>query len=138
MLYLGFVALILTLVFTCVGEKVELESKDYYARELRYQEQLDAINNLSGSSYTIQHQVNGKLVEVFFPQALLSSGVTGSINFLRPSDSSKDKLFALKPDASGRQVFGSDGCFIKGAYKMQISFTSKGKAFYKEAIVNFQ
>jgi hypothetical protein len=122
MLYLGFVALILTLVFTCVGEKVELESKDYYARELRYQEQLDA----------------SKLVEVFFPQALLSSGVTGSINFLRPSDSSKDKLFALKPDASGRQVFGSDGCFIKGAYKMQISFTSKGKAFYKEAIVNFQ
>ena len=37
-LYLGFVALILTLVFTCFGHKSELEYKDYYVRELKFQE----------------------------------------------------------------------------------------------------
>ena len=41
-MYLGFVGLILTLVFTCFGHKVELESKDYYARELRFQDQINA------------------------------------------------------------------------------------------------
>jgi hypothetical protein len=45
LLYLAFVALILTLVFTCFGHKTELEYKDYYARELRFQDQIDAATN---------------------------------------------------------------------------------------------
>jgi hypothetical protein len=44
-LYLGFVALILTLVFMSFGQKVELVSKDYYAQEIAFQDKINSINN---------------------------------------------------------------------------------------------
>lgn len=137
LLYLGFVALILTLVFTCFGQTVELESKDYYARELKFQGQIDATANTNSLSQPIAHQVNGRSVEISFPSELLSEDFKGSVNFFRPSDSSKDKIIALQPDASGKQLL-SDPSFIKGVYKMQVSFVSKGKNYFKEDIVFLQ
>lgn len=136
-MYLGFVALILTLAFTCFGQTVELESKDYYARELKFQNQIDATNNANALANPISHEVKGRGVELNLPKELLSSDFTGSINFLRPSDSSKDKSFNLKPDTSGKQTLNDAG-FIKGVYKMQISIVSKGKNYYKEDVVFLQ
>ncbi len=59
-LYLSFVGLILTLVFMCFGQKVELVSKDYYAQELKFQDKIDAINNEKGLSGSISHSLNAK------------------------------------------------------------------------------
>lgn len=137
LLYLGFVALILTLVFTCFGETVELESKDYYARELKFQGQIDAISNAKGLSQPIEHQVNGRSVEISFPKELLTTDFKGSVNFFRPSDSSKDKSLVLNPDGSGKQTL-SDPALVKGVYKMQVSFVSHGKNYFKEDIVFLQ
>lgn len=136
LLYLGFMALILTLVFTCINNKSELESKDYYARELNYQAQLDATNNANALEKQIQYRVMDRAVLIQIPGELLSDSLQGKVCFLRPSDASKDKTISLQPGADGIQVI--DPGFIKGAYKMQISFTSKGKTYFKESIVTFQ
>ena len=134
LLYLGFVALILTLVFTCFGQKVELESKDYYARELKFQSQIDATSNANELVKPITHTVAGRSIEINFPQELLSPDFNGTVHFLRTSDSSKDKTIALNPDASGKQVL-KDASLIRGVYKMQVSFVSKGKNYFKEEVV---
>lgn len=136
-LYLAFVALILTLVFTCMGEKIELESKDYYAKELKFQNQIDATNNVSSLSVPIEHLVKDKTVELTIPKELLSADFKGEAYFFRPSDSTKDKTIALKPDANGKQLL-SDAGFIKGAYKLKISIESNGKSYYKEDVIYFQ
>lgn len=136
-LYLSFVGLIVTLAVTCFGHKVELESKDYYAKELKFQSQIDATNNANKLSGSIEHKVSGKSVEVTIPKDLLTADFKGEVNFFRPSDSSKDKKIAFVPDSSGKQVF-KDASFIKGVYKMQLSFTSNNKTYYKENIINFQ
>ena len=137
LLYLGFVALILTLVFTCMGQKVELESKDYYSKELKFQNQIDATNNANALNVLIEHKVSGRSVEIQVPSELLAADFNGTVNFFRPSDSSKDKLITLKPDANGRQIL-SDASFVKGVYKMQVSFVSKGKNYFKEEVVFLQ
>lgn len=137
LLYLGFVALILTLVFTCFGQKVELESKDYYAKELNFQEQINATNNANALTKPIEHQVTGSSVELRFPPELLGGDFIGSVDFNRPSDSSKDKTITLKPDVNGKQVL-SDASFIRGVYKMRVSFYSKGKNYFKEDVVFLQ
>ncbi len=136
-LYLSFVGLIVTLAVTCFGHKVELESKDYYAKELKFQSQIDATNNANSLTGSIEHTVSGKTVEVTVPKELLTSDFKGEVNFFRPSDSSKDKKIVFVPDSSGKQVF-QDAGFIKGVYKMQLSFTSNNKTYYKEDIINFQ
>ncbi len=133
-IYLGFVALILTLVFTCYGQTVELESKDYYAKELKFQDQINAANNANALTTPIAHEVKGKNVELVFPKELITAGIHGNVNFLRPSDSTKDRNVVIKPDAEGKQTIAGDG-FTKGLYKMQISFTSAGKDYYREELI---
>lgn len=133
-MYLGFVGLILTLVFTCYGQTVELESKDYYAKELKFQDQIDATNNANALSTPITHEVKGKSVELVFPKDLSLAEINGNVNFLRPSDSTKDRNVVIKPDADGKQTISDPG-FSKGVYKMQVSFTCAGKSYYHEALI---
>ncbi len=136
-LYLGFVALILTLVFTCFGHKTELEYKDYYVRELKFQEQIDASSNAANLETPIDYQVKGAHILIKIPKELLSSDFAGKIILLKPSDSSKDKTLQLTPDAEGKQIINGSG-FTKGAYKMQIAFNSNGRSYFKENTINLK
>jgi len=134
-LYLGFVAIILTLVFTCFRHKTELESKDYYAKELKFQDQIDARSNADRLAVPIEYIIRDRSVEIILPKEVLSPDVKGNIEFIRPSDATKDKRIPLLTDEGGIQMINPG--FIKGVYKMQISFRSKGKNYFKEAIINF-
>ncbi len=136
-LYLSFVALIIGLAFVCFGEKVELESPDYYAKELAFQGQLDATNNANAMPVEIAHVVKDKSVEVIFPKELIAADFKGSAKFFRPSDSSLDRIIILKPSADGMQLLSAEG-LVKGVYKLQLSFSSNGKNYYKEDVINFK
>jgi hypothetical protein len=133
-LYLGFVALILTLVFTCINQKTELESPDYYAQELKFQSKINARDNALNLNEPISHLVKGKDVEIKLPQSILSKNMKGKVLFMRPSDSSKDMTFDIKPDSTGLLLISNNN-FDNGVYKMQLSISSNGTEYYKEDIV---
>ncbi len=137
LLYLGFVALILTLVFTCFGHKTELEHNDYYTRELKFQEQINASNNAAQLATPIDYEVKGAFVLVKIPKELLGEKLKGRIVFLRPSDASLDRAIDLRPNKDGSQTVNGSG-FAKGAYKMQIAFSSHGKSYYKENTITLK
>lgn len=133
-LYLGFVALILTLVFTCFGHRTELEYKDYYARELTFQNQMVAQENANRLSQPIEHSVHNGVIELHFPAELLP-GVTGTIELLRPSDASKDLKFDIAPDAGGRQTLNG---LHKGVYKMRLTASKNNTDYFKEAVITIR
>ncbi|PBQ33689.1 hypothetical protein CNR22_18525 [Sphingobacteriaceae bacterium] len=133
--YLSFVAIILTLVITCFRHKTELEYADYYSKELKFQDQIDATSNADKLSVPIDYIIRERSVQIILPQEVVSKDLKGTIEFLRPSDASKDKTIPLITDENGIQMI--DPGFIKGVYKMHISFVSKGSTYFKEAIVNF-
>lgn len=135
LLYLGFVTIILIMVFTSYGHKTELESKDYYARELKFQDQINATENSNRLVEPITYKMMDRSVQIVLPKEILSGSLSGEIMFLRPSDSSKDKLIPLAVDEQGVQTI--DPGFVKGVYKMQLSVSSNGKSYYKEAVINF-
>lgn len=136
-LYLSFVALIVTLVVLCYGQKVELVSKDYYKQELQYQDRIDAINNANALSSSIEHTLDGSKVLLSVSPEFLNGGYKGSVNFFRPSDSSKDFKVDLKFDADGKQTIVSDK-FEKGLYKMQLSWVAGGKNYFKEQVITIK
>lgn len=70
-LYLAFVALIVTLVFVSANQDIELESKDYYAQELKYQQRINALNNSNDLNSTVSHVVNANDVLVSFQRSKL-------------------------------------------------------------------
>lgn len=135
LLYLGFVGIILTLVFTCFRHKTELEYKDYYAKELDFQSQIDATRNAGALTAPIDYVIRDRSVQIVLPKEVVSESLKGTVHFIRPSDASKDKTISLMPGEDGIQMI--DPGFIKGVYKMQLSFNSKGKSYFKEAVITF-
>lgn len=134
-LYLCFVALILTLAFKCFGHKSELEYNDYYARELKFQQQIDALQNANRLNAPITHEVSGNKVLIRLPQQLLSDDLEGRIELLRPSDSSLDIHLELSVDESG---FQSISIAKKGLYRLRIYLQSQGINYFHEGIINIQ
>jgi nitrogen fixation protein FixH len=135
-LYLGFIALILTLVFTSMHSKEDLVSKDYYLQELRYEERIDAIKNYNALNEGVTYFVKGNNVEVVCPKSLLSNGTSGEIVFFRPSDAAKDVRVAMNFDKEGKQSI--NGKLVHGVYKMQFSWKKEKKNYFKEEVIFIQ
>jgi hypothetical protein len=132
-LYLSFVALIVTLVVLCFGQKVELESKDYYSQELKFQDRIEAISNEKNLASTFSNEVNSNALILKADSSLFGKGFEGSINFFRPSDSSKD--VKLKMNFNNNQQIIPTNKLIHGVYKMQLSWVSNGISYFKEDVI---
>ena len=132
-LYLSFVALIVTLVVLCFGQKVELESKDYYAQELKFQDKINAISNEKNAASTITHSIQGNEIILIVDSSFINKGFEGSINFFRPSDSTKD--FNLKMNFIDNKQIINTTHLMHGVYKMQLSWVNNGLNYFKEDVI---
>lgn len=135
-LYGSFVVLIVTMVVMSFNHKVDLVSKDYYAQELKYQDKLDALNNEGSLSKSITHELSNNKIILTIDSALLSNDFKGSVNFFRPSDSSLD--FKVEMKFINNQQSISTEKIVHGAYKMQLTWHSNQKNYYKEEVIFIQ
>lgn len=134
-LYLSFVLLILTMVIICFNQTSELESKDYYAQELRYQEKIDAMKNANALPQSITYEITQNDIIFSFPSEMTNDTFKGEILFFCPSNSKNDKKIEMHSDINGKQVI-SKASFTKTAYKLKLSWTVNGKNYYKESVIN--
>lgn len=132
-LYLSFVGLILTLVFMCFRQNVELVSKDYYAQEIKFQDRINAINNEKNLVGSISHSINGKEIALTIDSTLVSDDFEGTINFFRPSDSSKDVQIKMS-FINNEQIINTNE-LIHGTYKLQLSWESNQINYFKEEVI---
>lgn len=132
-LYLSFVGLILTLVFMCFRQNVELVSKDYYAQEIKFQDKINAINNEKDLAGSINHSVNGKEIALTIDSTLVSEDFEGTVTFFRPSDSSKD--FQVKMNFTNNEQVINGNELIHGTYKLQLSWVSNKTKYFKEEVI---
>ncbi len=94
-LYSGFAGLILTLVIISSNNKEELVSKDYYARELVYQQHIDAMNNEKSLKESLNWKVDEHSVLLLLPEEFKTKKLSGEINFYCPATSSKDRKVTM-------------------------------------------
>ncbi len=133
-LYIGFVILISSLVFISATNKSELVAKDYYAQELKYQDRIDALNNEKHLQISIEHEIRPNAIILTYSQSETNKTFSGEILFFRPADASKDLKLKLKFDKNGKQSIDKSK-FIKGIYKMCVTWKNNGTTFYKEEII---
>lgn len=132
-LYLSFVALILTLVFNCYSMDVDLVSSDYYAQEINFQQKINATNNEKDLKGSITHEVNDKAIVLTIDSALISNDFKGTINFYRPSDSKQD--VSMKMNFVNREQIIDLKQLVHGAYKLQLTWTCNQKNYFKEEVI---
>ncbi|MBN2596024.1 MAG: FixH family protein [Marinifilaceae bacterium] len=124
---------ILAFVAFSTTQKINLVSKDYYPKEVEYQQQIDKLKNAKELNETILiSQKNGKL-QFQFPSNMHDQ-VKGEIIFYRPSDYESDIKTAIELNENGLQELNTDQ-LLKGMYTIKINWEHDGIGYYKEEAV---
>lgn len=120
-IYLTFVALIVMMVMKSCNQKVELETKNYYNEELKFQEQIDA--KLAGNAYVDSFNVYEKDAQIMItsPGHYTSDSVV--LQFKKPDDASFDRHFSF----SNQPVAIKKSEFKSGYYDLDIMVYQSGK-----------
>lgn len=124
---------ILTFVGFSTTQKINLVSKDYYPKEVVYQEQIDKLKNAQELKENIQIiQENGSL-HIQFP-ANMHNQVRGEIIFYRPADYESDIKTAIEIDENGLQELNTNQ-LLKGVYRIKVDWKHNGIGYYKEETI---
>ncbi|MFN4233530.1 MAG: FixH family protein [Bacteroidia bacterium] len=133
-LYIGFVILVLFMVFLAMNQKIELVTPDYYAKELKFQQEIDALNNAGMLSANVQVEIQNNAVIIAFPEEMKNLEIKGEALMFRPSDSSLDISFPLELNTDGKMLLKSEK-FKTGLYKLIVKWTTEGKNYQSEHTV---
>lgn len=137
MLYGGFMILILFLVYKTTTVKDDLVTPDYYAKELKYQEQLDKQKRTHELKQQLAWSVTGKKVAIKFPEEMISKKVKAEILFYNPAEAKKDFTVNCSPDPTGLCEVNSEK-FRHGIYQMKIDWNADGVSYYNEGTINIR
>ena len=128
--YLVFVVGIVFMVFKSSNQKIDLVTTDYYAKELKYQERIDAVQRTKGLSSPVQFKVTNKQISIQFPGELRAEVIKGTVLIYCPADERKDlqKDFTTK---NGTVILDLPAQNT-GSHELQINWGAGGKAYYFE------
>ncbi len=134
--YIVFVLLIAGLVYLATQQKFDLVSDDYYEQELKYQDKLDANNNVVALNDKINFSLQGEKLIIELPSDLHTSNISGKLNCYYKADSKNDLSFDFEPDENGKQVWERNK-FVQGFYILKLSFNDGIKNYYVEKEMKF-
>lgn len=130
LLYVGFVAMIITMVSLTMREKVDLVDKNYYQKELEFQSKLDKMNRANALEEKMNWRVSNDAVVFTFPEGEIG----GTILFFRPSDSAKDRKFTIQADETGKQTISKKE-LASGLYKVEVDWSNSGQTYFNEGMI---
>lgn len=133
--YIAFAIGITAMVIKSSSQKIDLVTEDYYAKELKYQDNIDANKRTGELASKVKYEVaDGKLV-ISLPKEFTSKEVTGSLLLYCPSDDGKDIRTGFT--TISRTVTTVLPATIKGAFQIQLSWVADGNAYYFEEKIFF-
>jgi len=132
-IFLSFVAFIVFILYFVVlsfrdpQSNHDLVTEDYYQQELKYQEDLDAADNLDKTGWQIQVAKTAEGLRVGFPEALAPQKIKGTISLYRPSNKQLD--FKTPIQLSERQLLIPKSRLLDGRWDIRIEWMYEGKPY---------
>jgi hypothetical protein len=124
-----FIAAILTLVYKCTKQNIDLVSNNYYEQELKYDQQMEKEKNNLTLSENIKVGYNDTTKSVVFHYPSTSDKLTGNITFFKPDDARLDFNKPILCDNSLTQTISSLQ-MKKGWWKVKINWKNGELAYY--------
>ncbi|RNI28207.1 hypothetical protein EFA69_19260 [Rufibacter immobilis] len=118
---------------------VDLVSKDYYQKEIAYQQhmnQVQATQNLE-TQVILTHAEAAEQFSIVFPAGVKATDVKGQVNFFRPSDAKQDFTLDLKLNEDGQQHIRT-AALAKGLWRVQLSWQEAGKPYFLQKDITVQ
>jgi hypothetical protein len=124
--FMGFITF---LVVGLMMNKVDLESEDYYKREINYEQEIKAQENANNLEAKIEISSNKEFVVVKVPEGEFQEI---ELHLTRPNDKKMDKRFKIQ----GTKSFLIDKKELeKGVYTVELSYMVNNKpCLQKESV----
>lgn len=129
-----FIVGMLGMVGLAFKQNNEMIDENYYDKEIAYQSLIDASNNLNHVSKDSILILNDQDVICSIPVQLNNQFKTGTIEFLKSDDMSKDQTIKFVPNEKGLFMMPKTK-FSKGAYKARIHWINESTSYYKEQMI---
>ena len=125
---IAFAMMMATFMYRAYHAQEELVAENYYEQEIRYQQQIDKLDNVSRLGSSLKMDVIGDDLVISFPEELKGEPISGELYLQRPSDARADARipFNIGGDNS-LHVPVADR--LKGVYKVQIEWRAGGKNY---------
>ena len=112
----------------------DLVTEEYYAKEMVYQQEIDAETNTNNLNTKIGSKKQKEGWMLTFPDELVPSKINGKVFLYRPSNQILD--FEIPLELSSPDLLIPDKNLIDGRWNITIDWTYEGKSYmYKEEIV---
>ena len=131
LVFIAFVAMMVTLVYKSMHTEFDLVSKEYYKEELGFQKVIDARNNANKLSSRIKVRQTGTQVIISLPAEMKDRVVKGDVHFYCPTQASNDKKVGLQMDTEGEIAFNKDQ-FTAAPYIVKVSWEADAVSYYGE------
>ena len=129
--YIGFVLLMVFMVYIASRQDFDLVAKDYYQQEIAYQTKIDANKNQINSNNTWQIKSSSTQIEISLANFAANKKPIGKIEFYRPSNSKLDVIKELDLDAEGKMIFSAQN-FKAGPYLIKINYAIDNKNYFEQ------
>ena len=123
------------MVYISVNKNIDLVTKNYYEEEIKYQQQIDKINNTNSLKEKLSVETTENALLISFPKQ--NGDLKGEISLYRPSDAKKDFKIPVQLNENSKQFIATDN-MQKGLWKIQIDWNMNGKDYYSEEKVMIQ
>ena len=130
-----FMAILIGLVYVFMNQDVDLVTKDYYSKELKYQDRINKINNTSELGKDVGILLQNNFVKLTFPDSVFNNKASGIIYFYRPSGSKKDFTVPVAVLNNNTQLVNT-AVLEKGLWKVKVEWGMGGRDFYSEKSIN--
>lgn len=128
-----FAAFIGTMITIMMKQDIGLVTKNYYAEDLAFQNQLERKQNTEQlelkPDVTIEQ---GQVLRVYFPS--VSYIEAGEVKLVRPSSEKLDQQIKLQASADSVQLFNLNP-LTPGPYRVKLLWKAEGKEFYLEKLI---
>lgn len=119
------------LVYRTTTTDFDLVETDYYATELRYQQEIDASKKAHELSQPVSIEQGASGIFVQFPEEMKNKKLEGTIHFYCAYDRKSDRTFQVNPDSSGSQLIPAER-LLSGHFFVKINWKEGDTKYYME------
>ncbi|WP_298238911.1 FixH family protein [uncultured Algibacter sp.] len=134
--FIGFIAFIMYFIVSMnINDKYDhdLVSEDYYADELKYQNDINKLKNARTLEANLSYEKTAEGLVIHFPETADYKEITGNLFLYRPSNKQLD--FDAAISLSNSHLLIPDKRLVDGRWNIKVDWQYKGQSYlFKESI----
>ena len=123
-----FAAGMIGVVIFAVRHPSDLVSRDYYQKEIRYQQQIDSEKRAQKDADAPTIAIKGRECVIHFPG---NPPASGTLTLYRPADAALDRTVPLALDGQQNQTLNLADA-ASGLWRLRMEWNRNGETYFKE------